>query len=69
MLRYSIQTLTAIKELHDHRIIIVDLKPQNLLLNESLDELVVTDFGLSRIVNQTLGGFRPSSVEGTPNYM
>jgi serine/threonine protein kinase len=32
-----------------------DLKPQNLLLDDDLDELVVTDFGLSRIVSHTGG--------------
>ncbi|KAF6250880.1 kinase-like domain-containing protein [Scenedesmus sp. NREL 46B-D3] len=35
-----------------------------------LDELVVTDFGLSRIVSHTVGGYRPSqTAAGTANYM
>lgn len=68
-MRYSNQALVAVAELHAQGIIIVDLKPQNLLLDSRLDELVVSDFGLSRIVNHTLGGFTPSSIQGTPNYM
>lgn len=66
---YGQQTLTALAELHAESIIMVDLKPQNLLMDSRLDQLVVTDFGLSRIVTNTLGGFRPSTMQGTPNYM
>jgi serine/threonine protein kinase len=70
ILRYGGQALAALHELRSSNIVMMDLKPQNLLLEADLDELVVTDFGLSRSVSHTLGGFRASTAScGTPNYM
>eukprot|EP00882_Tetradesmus_deserticola_P027247 GHRQ01030131.1.p1 GENE.GHRQ01030131.1~~GHRQ01030131.1.p1 ORF type:complete len:302 (+),score=121.67 GHRQ01030131.1:767-1672(+) len=70
LLRYGGQILSALVELHGQGVVMADLKPQNLLLDDDLDELVVTDFGLSRIVGHTVGGYRPSqTAAGTPNYM
>jgi serine/threonine protein kinase len=70
ILRYAAQALAALQELHSREIAMTDLKPQNLLLEEVLDEVVAADFGLSRFVNRTLGGFRMSTAScGTPNYM
>lgn len=70
LLRYGGQILSALVELHSQGVVMADLKPQNLLLDDDLDELVVTDFGLSRIVSHTVGGYRPSqTAAGTPNYM
>jgi serine/threonine protein kinase len=69
-MHYGAQALAALVELHSQGVVMMDLKPQNLLLDEALDELVVTDFGLSKVVSHTLGGFRPSTMRcGTPNYM
>ncbi|KAF6257707.1 kinase-like domain-containing protein [Scenedesmus sp. NREL 46B-D3] len=53
MLRYGAQALAALHELHEQGIVMLDLKPQNLLLDEGLDELVAADFGLSRVLSQT----------------
>jgi serine/threonine protein kinase len=53
LLRYGGQILSALVELHNQGVVMADLKPQNLLLDDDLDELVVTDFGLSRIVSHT----------------
>jgi serine/threonine protein kinase len=70
ILRYGAQALAALHELHSRGIVMVDFKPQNLLLEDDLDEVVVTNFGLSRSSSQTLGDFRVSTVScGTPNYM
>lgn len=69
ILNYSSQALASLAELHGQKIVMVDLKPQNLLYDSRLDELVVTDFGLSKIVNTTTGAFRPSTIQGTFNYM
>jgi serine/threonine protein kinase len=55
LLRYGGQILSALVELHNQGVVMADLKPQNLLLDDDLDELVVTDFGLSRIVSHTGG--------------
>ncbi|WIA40176.1 hypothetical protein OEZ86_013570 [Tetradesmus obliquus] len=58
------------RQWQEQRVVLGDLKPQNLLLDDDLDKLTETDFGLSRIVSHTVGGYRPSqSAAGTPNYM
>lgn len=64
--RYSLETARAIAELHACAIIIQDLKPPNLLLDE-FDNLVVADFGLSAVIEGTRLGTR--TVKGTFNYM
>jgi serine/threonine protein kinase len=70
ILRYAEQVAAALHELHSSNIVMMDLKPPNLLLAAGLDQLVVADFGSSRIVSQTLGRCRLSTVSsGTPAYM
>eukprot|EP01047_Picozoa_sp_COSAG01_P004245 COSAG01_NODE_139_length_24311_cov_75.405873_9_plen_326_part_00 len=64
--RYSLEMARAIAELHACAIIIQDLKPANLLLDE-FDNLVVADFGLSAVIEGTRLGTR--TVKGTFNYM
>lgn len=74
VLRYSEQILQGLVELHTSRsmgasIILVDLKPHNLLLDVQQDELFIADFGLSRVVNDSLSHYRTATIQGTPNYM
>lgn len=73
LLRYAGQALTALAELHNMPtgpLVMGDLKPQNLLLDGNLDELVVTDVGLSRAVSSTIGTIVATAVgQGTPQYM
>ena len=53
--------------LHKHDVIHRDLKPGNILLNEKL-EPVITDFGLSKSIDQKNTLFQ-SAVFGTPVFM
>jgi hypothetical protein len=52
-----------------YNLIVADLKPSNILIDERGDA-VVSDFGVSRVVTSTMGSFglSPSKVGGTFNY-
>lgn len=74
--RYAGQILRVLHELHGLGVVMRDLKPQNLLLDSAhasdigLDELVLTDVGLSKVVSQTAAHCTLTSAgQGTPNYM
>ena len=58
--------ISALKYLHDHRIIHRDLKLGNLFLNEKM-EVKVGDFGLATKLD--FDGERKRTVCGTPNYI
>ena len=58
--------ISALKYLHDHRIIHRDLKLGNLFLNEKM-EVKVGDFGLATKLD--FDGERKRTVCGTPNYL
>ena len=56
--------------IHQHNIIHLDIKPDNILVNESTGELKITDFGISTLlthINEEV--YRPEVVEGTLPYM
>ena len=57
---------SAMDYLHQLRIVHRDLKPANVMLN-NLDEPVVGDFGLSKIMNQSI--MRQTQAAGSPIYM
>ncbi|KAJ3020537.1 hypothetical protein HKX48_000674 [Thoreauomyces humboldtii] len=62
--------LDAVGYLHDHHIVHRDIKPENLLFKtkDSLKDLVIADFGLSRIVDEDkFEGLMTTC--GTPGYM
>jgi len=64
---YSAQIITGIQYLHNMGIIYRDLKPENILLN-SLGNIVMTDFGLSKqglVSNES----RTTTFCGTPEYL
>jgi serine/threonine protein kinase len=65
--RYGGDICKAIAELHEQNIILQDLKPPNILLDE-YDHCVLADFGISKFV-QGSNPHMPSHVQGTFNYM
>jgi predicted Ser/Thr protein kinase len=66
-LEYTRQICRALKYAHEHDIVHRDIKPQNILIQHG-DKLFVTDFGISKMVEQT-GFTRTGVVVGTPEYM
>ncbi|KXZ41374.1 hypothetical protein GPECTOR_514g487 [Gonium pectorale] len=60
--------LRGLADLHRLGIIVADLKPDNVLLDEG-HAPVLCDFGISRAVSTTKGHFTATSTAGTFNYM
>jgi serine/threonine protein kinase len=70
IINFSIQMLAALCQLHRQDMVMMNLKPQNVLLDEDPDELYVTDFGLSKPASHSLGSSVASAVGyGMLRYM
>lgn len=63
---YLLQLISAVKYLHQHRVIHRDLKLGNLFLGEKM-EVKIGDFGLSTKLE--FDGERKRTICGTPNYI
>jgi serine/threonine protein kinase len=46
------KVMTALKELHDNRVLHQDIKPQNILYNEFTTDVTIIDFGYSAIFEE-----------------
>ena len=69
--RAALQLAKGVQQLHDVRILHLDIKPQNVLVNQHGD-VAVSDFGISQQMQHTLSHFTaPTSMAmlGSPNYM
>jgi serine/threonine protein kinase len=67
--KYTRQLIHTIADLHDAGIVHQDLKPDNLFVDDD-DNLVVADFGISKIVNTlTPAATTTLGARGTQNYM
>ncbi len=66
--RYVRDVARAIHHAHDKGVLHRDLKPANVLINES-DQVLVTDFGLAKHIDNDGGITASNAAIGTPHYM
>jgi hypothetical protein len=68
ILRIGMQTAAGLAAAHAQGLVHRDIKPANIMLENGIERVKITDFGLARAVDDaslTLGG----AVAGTPAYM
>ncbi len=68
VLRIARQAALGLAAAHEQGVVHRDVKPANMLMEESVDRVLISDFGLARTVDDaTLT--RTGIVAGTPHYM
>ncbi len=68
ILRIGIQAARGLAAAHLQGIIHRDIKPANILLEDGVERLLITDFGLARTIDDA-SLTHTGVVAGTPNYM
>ena len=68
ILRIGYQVAAGLAAAHDQGLVHRDIKPANILLNDGVERLVITDFGLARAVDDATIT-RSGVIAGTPQYM
>ena len=68
ILRIGMQTAAGLAAAHAHGLIHRDIKPANILLENGVERVKITDFGLARAVDDA-SLTQSGVVAGTPQYM
>jgi serine/threonine protein kinase len=66
--QWMLDICQGVVEMHNQNIIFRDLKPSNVLLDE-FGGAILADFGIARIVENTLASLRTTTSAGTASYM
>src|SRR5262249_16268978 len=68
ILRIGVQVARGLAAVHAQGLVHRDLKPANILLENGIERVKITDFGLARVVSDAQIS-QPGTVLGTPTYM
>src|SRR5262249_39653100 len=68
ILRIAMQTASGLSAAHAQGLVHRDIKPANILLENGVDRVKITDFGLARVANEA-SVTQSGVVAGTPHYM
>src|SRR5262249_13189504 len=68
ILRIGVQTAQGLAAAHAQGLVHRDIKPANILLENGVERVKITDFGLARGANAPLPQ-KPGATVGTPKYL